>query len=112
MSHKNANFAKNVFVNCPFDPAYVTLLRPLLFTILYLGYVPRIASERLDSGEPRIDKIVELIRESKFSIHDLSRMQSSQEKEVYRLNMAFELGVDFGCRSFAEGDAKLKKFSF
>lgn len=109
MSRKDTNFANNVFINCPFDPAYVALLRPLLFTILYLGYVPRIASERLDSGEPRIDKIVELIRESKFSIHDLSRMQSSQENEFYRLNMAFELGVDFGCRAFAEGETKLKK---
>lgn len=109
MSSRDPNFSRNVFINCPFDPAYAILLRPLLFTVSYLGYVPRIASERLDSGEPRIDKIVELIRESKFSIHDLSRMQSSQEREFYRLNMAFELGIDFGCRSFAEGDAKSKK---
>lgn len=110
MSPKDANFVRNVFVNCPFDPAYVGLLRPLLFTILYLGYIPRIASERLDSGEPRIDKIAELIRQSAFSIHDLSRIESSDKEELYRLNMAFELGVDFGCRAFAEGDTKTKKF--
>ncbi len=81
-----------------------------MFTLVYLGYVPRIASESLDSGKPRIEKIVQLITESKFSIHDLSRLQSSERDEFYRLNMPFELGIDFGCRSFAEGDAKFKRF--
>lgn len=98
MSNADADFSRNVFVNCPFDSKYVALLRPLLFTLVYLGYVPRIASESLDSGKPRIEKIVELITESKFSIHDLSRLQSLKEGEFYRLNMPFELGIDFGCR--------------
>ena len=108
MSRATANFSKNVFVNCPFDSDYLALLRPLLFTVLYLGYAPRIASAWLDSGEPRITKIVELIRQSKFSVHDLSRIASSEKEELYRLNMAFELGVDFGCRTF--GDVESKKF--
>jgi hypothetical protein len=77
----DSDFSKNVFINCPFDSDYVALLRPLLFTVLYLGYVPRIASERLDSGEPRIDKIVDLIQHSRFSIHDLSRIEASEKKE-------------------------------
>jgi len=110
LGHTDTNFSKNVFINCPFDSKYVVLLRPLLFTLVYLGYVPRIASESLDSGKPRIEKIVQLITESKFSIHDLSRLQSSERDEFYRLNMPFELGIDFGCRSFAEGDAKFKRF--
>jgi hypothetical protein len=65
---------------------------------------------RLDSGEPRIDKIVEQIQQSKFSIHDLSRIESLNKEELYRLNMASELGIDFGYRLFAEGEAKSKKF--
>ena len=36
-------FDQNVFVNCPFDEEYLPLLRPLLFTIVYLGFRPRIA---------------------------------------------------------------------
>ena len=64
------SFEKNVFVNCPFDERYLPLLRPLLFTIIYLGMFPRIALERADSGESRLTKIVELIRDSKYSIHD------------------------------------------
>lgn len=110
MSRTNADFSRNIFINCPFDPEYVALLTPLLFTLVYLGYAPRIASESLDSGTPRIEKIVQLITESKFSIHDLSRLQSSEKDEFYRLNMPFELGIDFGYRSFAEGDAKSKRF--
>jgi hypothetical protein len=81
----------------------------LLFAIICLGYNPRIASERLDSGEPRIEKISDLVQRSKYGIHDLSRMRSTEKEELYRLNMAFELGVDFGCKLFAGGEAPSKK---
>lgn len=50
-------YETSVFVNCPFDKDYIPLLRPLLFTILYLGLTPRIALERNDSGESRLDTI-------------------------------------------------------
>lgn len=99
-------WASNVFVNCPFDDEYRSLLRPLLFTVVYLGYTPRIASERLDSGETRVDKICELIRESRYSIHDLSRLQASEPEEFYRLNMPFELGIDYGAREFGARHAR------
>jgi hypothetical protein len=65
-----------------------------------LGFEPRIALERADSAESRIDKIVELITESKFGIHDLSRLKSKKKGEYFRLNMPFELGIDYGCRLF------------
>lgn len=91
-----------MFVNCPFDEDYHSLLRPLLFTIVYLGYHPRIASERSDSGESRIDKICELIQESKYSLHDLSRLKSQKANEFYRLNMPSELGIDYGARVFGD----------
>ncbi|MFL6236225.1 MAG: hypothetical protein ACJ76N_24045 [Thermoanaerobaculia bacterium] len=41
----DAEFEKNVFINCPFDDGYRPLLRPLLFTILHLGFNPKIALE-------------------------------------------------------------------
>lgn len=102
-------FESNVFINCPFDKEYYSLLRPLLFTIVYLGFNPRIASERSDSGENRVDKIRELIRESKYSVHDLSRLRSSKAKEFYRLNMPFELGLDYGARMFGGTSMSSKK---
>lgn len=101
-------YDRNVFVNCPFDKEYVSLLRPLLFTVLYLGLKPRIALERNDSGESRLDKIVELIRDSKYSIHDLSRSEANAAGELYRLNMPFELGIDYGCRLFGRSTHRAK----
>lgn len=104
------NFEKNVFINCPFDPAYKKLLRPLLFTILYFGFNPKIASESSDSAEQRIDKICGLIASSKYSIHDLSRLRSTRRNEFSRHNMPFELGIDYGSRKFAGSHFTAKKF--
>jgi len=95
-----ASFEQNVFVNCPYDQKFYSLLRPLLFTVLYAGLNPRLALERMDSGEPRIQKIERLIRESKYAIHDLSRIQAEKKGAYFRLNMPFELGLDVGCRLF------------
>ena len=103
------DFHKNVFINCPFDEGYRPLLRPLLFTISYLGFTPRIALEELASGTPRIQKIVALIKGSRYAIHDLSRLQAKKEGEYYRMNMPFELGIDVGCALFGKGQHSLKR---
>jgi len=109
MTSGGEDYSKNVFINCPFDSKYKKLLRPILFTIIYLGYNPRIASERSDSGEARFAKICEIISASKFSIHDISRLKASKKSEYYRLNMPFELGVDTGCRFFGNNKFKEKR---
>jgi len=102
-------FERNVFINCPFDRGYHSLLRPLLFTVVYLDFNPKLALERSDSGELRISKICGLIKISKYSIHDLSRIRSSEPNEFYRLNMPFELGVEYGCRQFSTGYLREKR---
>jgi len=96
-------YDRNVFINCPFDDDYLPLLRPLLFTVQFIGFSPRIALEDVDSGTPRIQKIINLIEESRFAIHDLSRIRARAKGEYYRLNMPFELGVDVACRIFKQG---------
>jgi hypothetical protein len=104
------NFEQNVFINCPFDDDYYILLRPILFTILYHGYSPRIATESFDSGSLRIEKIKHLILSSKYSIHDLSRITAKKEGDIYRLNMPFELGIDWGCKCFSpQGSKQVEK---
>jgi len=99
---KAPEYSKNVFINCPFDDEYFELLRPLLFTIVYFDFKPRISLESSDSGTFRLEKIINLIKESQYAIHDLSRLQSKTIDEYYRLNMPFELGVEFGLRNFNE----------
>jgi hypothetical protein len=70
----------------------------MLFTLVRCGFVPRIATERANSGEARYAKIVELQKACKFSIHDLSRMDRGGKKKLARYNMPFELGLDLGLR--------------
>lgn len=94
------DFEKSVFINCPFDKDYEPILQALLFCIIYLGFSPRLARERTNSAENRLEKIRELIEQSKYSIHDLSRCQATTKGEHFRLNMPFELGIDYGCRQY------------
>lgn len=103
------SFDESVFVNCPFDEKYYPLLRPLLFTVIYLGFTPRMTLQSLDSGKPRIQKIIALIKGSAYAIHDLSRVKAERKGEYFRLNMPFELGLDVGCRVYKVGKWSRKK---
>lgn len=103
-------FDESVFVNCPFDAKYLDLLRPILFTVVYFGHRPRIASESSDSGENRLSKICGLISSCRYSIHDISRLKSKKPDEFARMNMPFELGIDFGTRLHGPSYAAEKKF--
>lgn len=94
----SSSFEKNVFINCPFDLEYKKFLHPMLFTIVYLGLRPQMA-QTTDSGKVRIERILSLIKDSKYSIHDLSRMVAKEAGEIARFNMPFELGLDIGIRS-------------
>lgn len=102
-------FSRNVFIKCPFDPDYVPILRAIVFAVIYLKFDPRIASESMDSGEPRVTKLIKLISSSKYAIHDLSRLKAAKKGEIFRLNMPFELGLDVGCRAFKGGKWAAKK---
>jgi len=73
---KHPNYEKNVFINCPFDGRYYELLRTLIYTVVYFNFNPRIALESSDSGKSRLEKIVAIIQESKYAIHDISRRQA------------------------------------
>jgi hypothetical protein len=86
-----------VFINCPFDKEYKELLRPMMFTLIYFHLLPVLATIRNDSGEQRLSKILSCMKKCKYSIHDLSRLQV-KEPDVPRMNMPFELGIDFGIR--------------
>jgi hypothetical protein len=105
----DAFFKTSVLINCPFDKDYEPILQAMLFCIIYLGFHPRLATERSDSAESRLDKILELIESSKYSIHDLSRCQATKDGQISRLNMPFELGIDYGCRRYFGNGREQKK---
>ncbi len=104
-----SDFNQQVFLNCPFDFEYEELLKPLFFTVISCGFKPRIASERLDSGEVRLEKIKEIILACKFGIHDLSRCKSRDRGEYSRFNMPFELAYDLAIRDFHPDKRMLNK---
>ncbi len=101
MHEFDRQFDFNIFINCPFDDEYKPILRAILFTIVYCGLNPKVASTNSDSGEVRIRKIAKLIKESKYSIHDISRMEALTPGELPRFNLPFELGFDLGIRESA-----------
>jgi len=95
----------NIFINCPFDNEYYPLLKPLLFTVIFCGLKPRL-SETKDGDDIRIRQIQSLINDSKYSIHDLSRILTKGKKDLPRFNMPFELGLDLGCKMYAKNNKK------
>lgn len=97
---KQPPFEKSVFINCPFDADYASLLQAAAFCLTYNGYYPRITTEVASNASGRLERVAELIRGSKFSIHDLSRCKASTIGEFARMNMPFELGLDYGCLAF------------
>jgi hypothetical protein len=51
---------KSVFINCPFDGAYLPFFHPIVFTVTRCAFKPRCALEVIDSGGTRIAKIEQL----------------------------------------------------
>jgi hypothetical protein len=104
------SFDNTVFINCPFDEAYAPLLESAIFTCVYLGFHPLLASISSETGEYRLEKIIGMIKQAKYSIHDLSRSKALKKGDEFRMNMPFEFGIDFGLRHSGRGRLKDKKF--
>lgn len=90
--------ARSVFINCPFDAAYQSQFDALVFTIAYCGFQVRSALEIVDSGELRLAKILALIEASRFSVHDISRVEPDAVTGLPRFNMPIELGIAIGVK--------------
>jgi hypothetical protein len=101
MKGLSKSYSRQVFLNCPFDEEYREVYEAIIFGILASGFVVRCAREREDSGEPRIAKINGIIRESKFGIHDISRVELDLVNQLPRFNMPLELGLFLGAKAFA-----------
>jgi hypothetical protein len=95
-------YERNVFINCPFDEAYVPIFDAVVFTVHDAGFRPLSARARMNSGEVRLGKLVQLIGMSRYSIHDLSRTEMD-DRSLPRFNMPLELGIVIGCINFGTG---------
>ena len=98
----------NVFVNCPFDEDYKRMFHALVFAVYKCNFLPRCALEIDDAGENRFDKIVRIIRECKYGIHDISRTELNTEG-LPRFNMPLELGIYLGAKKVGGREHRIKQ---
>ena len=84
---------ESVFINCPFDNDFQDIFDALIFATICCGFLPRCATESGSTAIPRIDRIMNGITSSKYSIHDLSRCTGEGEANLARFNMPLELGM-------------------
>jgi hypothetical protein len=94
------HYDRSVFLNCPYDTSYKPLLDAILFAIHDCGFVARTALEAVGSAEARLDKIIRVIRASRWSIHDISRIEVTPQSPFPRFNMPFECGLALGLQRF------------
>lgn len=102
------DFNKNVFINCPFDEPYLPLFNAIVFAVHDAGFRPRCALEVSDGGQYRLEKIMQIISECRYGIHDISRTSLDHRNRLPRFNMPLELGLDLGCRRFGSAHQRRK----
>jgi len=103
-----ATYENSVFVNCPFDSEYWPLFEATTFSVYELGYYPRCALEVDDSSQVRIQKINDIIKACRLSVHDISRTESDGDPPLPRFNMPLELGIFMGAKAFGGAVQKRK----
>lgn len=98
-----SDYERSIFINCPFDKSYRPIFHALVYAAFDCGLKPRCALEVDDAGDVRLDKILQLIRESRLAVHDISRTEIDRGSRLPRFNMPFELGLFLGARRFGGG---------
>ena len=80
----------------------------LTFAVFACHLRPRCTLELNNGAMTRIDKIVELIRDCRWGIHDISRTELSDEHGLPRFNMPLELGLFLGAHRFGSAEQREK----
>jgi len=102
-----ATYDERVFVNCPFDDAYQSLLQAITFSIYWCGFMPVTSLNEDNALNNRLQKIENCIEQCRYGVHDISRVELN-ENGLPRFNMPFELGLFFGARRFGSKEQKMK----
>lgn len=102
------SYDRRVFINCPFDNDYLPLLQAIAFAVIDCGFSPRLAIQEVN-GRLRLEKMIDLMRASRLSIHDISRLPAAPG-ELPRFNMSFECGVFVGLKESGAKRHREKQF--
>jgi hypothetical protein len=95
------SYNDSVFINCPFDDDYKPILRAIVYAIYRCGFYPQTALDEDDGTELRLLKIIRKMKNCRYGIHDLSRIELNLA-DFPRFNMPFELGIFFGAKFFGD----------
>lgn len=101
--------SKLVFLNCPYDTSYTSILQAVVFAVLDCGFVPRCALENQDGSQTRLQRIYGLISVCELSIHDISYAHADPQSGLAHFNVAFELGLFLACKEFGGEDHGAKR---
>ena len=101
-------YISNVFVNCPFDELYKEIFDAIVFGVFSCGFRARCTLEREDCGEVRMEKILRIMSQCKYGIHDISCTDLCKKNNLPRFNMPLELGIFLGARKFGTSHQKKK----
>jgi hypothetical protein len=104
-----ASFARDVFINCPFDSAYQTMFRAMVFAITRSGFRARCALEVDDASQNRWASISDIVDQCRYGVHDISRTESDGDPPLPRFNMPLELGLFLGAKRFGDEVQKRKR---
>lgn len=90
---KSLKSRAEVFLNIPYDSKFDRLFLAYISGISAFGLLPR-ATLEIPSSSRRLDRILNLIGDCRYSIHDLSRVELDvKAPRTPRFNMPFELGL-------------------
>jgi len=103
-----SSYNDNVFINCPYDPAYARTFEALIFAVTALGFRARAAREIDDGANVRIERIVRIIEDCRYGIHDICRTELDAITGLPRFNMPFELGIFLGAKKYGDDDQRKK----
>jgi hypothetical protein len=102
------SYGTSLFINCPFDRRYLGFFRAIVFTVHDCGYIARCAQEISNANQVRVQKIMDLIRDCRVGIHDISRTQTNGTPRLPRFNMPLELGMFLAATEYGSGKQKNK----
>jgi hypothetical protein len=91
-----------VFLNIPYDRAFEALYLAFIGGVRAFQLTPR-AKLEIPGGERRLDRILDLVCQCRYSFHDLSRVELNvKQPATPRFNMPFELGLAVAWQKFRE----------
>jgi hypothetical protein len=85
----------SVFLNIPYDKSFERLYLAYIVGLVELGLTPKVTLG-ITEGTARIDRIFDLLKSCRYSVHDLSSVKLDRKPPpTPRFNMPFELGLAF-----------------